>query len=263
MYNGNHNDEEQSPRNNDDHQPQHHHDEQHEHEQPLVPHGCHNQCTGQIASGPRGDSSPPSTSSSSHSADRSAKTTATEAVASNKTVSNISEAAAHSAQIAVPSTSSSTSGDSSNDPSSTSSDRPIIKVKRPVAQPYKNIRAGPSTMYSFIRFVNRTKRSIDVVWVNYEGIGVHYRSLKPGHSVDVNTFVGHPWIFCDSDTGDRLVVDNKEVFEPVGWDPQDGWPPTRKKITITQPSKLQVIVHHNCFNYAQAILWSIYAIKIN
>ena len=97
-------------------------------------------------------------------------------------------------------------------------------------------------MYSFVRFVNRTERSIDVVWLNYEGIGVHYCTLKPGHCIDVNTFVGHPWIFRDSQTGDKLMVNSKEVYEPVGWGPQDGWPPKRKLVSIMLPSKLEFVV---------------------
>ncbi len=91
---------------------------------------------------------------------------------------------------------------------------------------------------SFVRFVNRTIRQVDVVWLNYEGIGVHYRSLTPNQWVDVNTYVGHPWIFRDSETGDKLVVQLQEVFEPPHWNAQN--PPTRKIFNITIPGMLSI-----------------------
>ncbi|XP_060064238.1 von Hippel-Lindau disease tumor suppressor-like [Ylistrum balloti] len=98
------------------------------------------------------------------------------------------------------------------------------------------LRSGRSTVTSFVRFVNRTHRFVDIVWLNYEGARVKYKTLQPGQFVDVNTFVGHPWIFRDSDTGDHLVVKLREVFEmTTGWTPNDGVPPWRKVINITIP----------------------------
>jgi len=99
----------------------------------------------------------------------------------------------------------------------------------------KLLKSGRSAMYSFVRFVNCTVRRVDIVWLNYEGIGIKYKTLDPEQCVDVNTFVGHPWIFRDSDTGDKLVVQLKEVYEPVGWVQHDGWPPKRKLVSITIP----------------------------
>lgn len=55
--------------------------------------------------------------------------------------------------------------------------------------------AGKSVISSFVRFVNRTQRHVDIVWLNYEGARVRYKTLQPEQFVDVNTFVGHPWIF--------------------------------------------------------------------
>ncbi|XP_033732285.1 von Hippel-Lindau disease tumor suppressor-like [Pecten maximus] len=98
------------------------------------------------------------------------------------------------------------------------------------------LRSGRSNVTSFVRFVNRTHRFVDIVWLNYEGARVKYKTLQPGQFVDVNTFVGHPWIFRDSDTGDHLVVQLREVFEmTTGWTPNDGVPPWRKVINITIP----------------------------
>ncbi|OWF36284.1 von Hippel-Lindau disease tumor suppressor-like [Mizuhopecten yessoensis] len=98
------------------------------------------------------------------------------------------------------------------------------------------LRSGRSSVTSFVRFVNRTHRFVDTVWLNYEGARVKYKTLQPGQFVDVNTFVGHPWIFRDSDTGDHMVVQLREVFEmTTGWTPTDGVPPWRKVINITIP----------------------------
>ena len=79
----------------------------------------------------------------------------------------------------------------------------------------RRMRSGPSQVCSLVRFINTTQRSIDIIWLNYEGIGVVYRTVRPRQYVDVNTFVGHPWIFRDSATGDRMCVQTREVYEPV------------------------------------------------
>ena len=105
----------------------------------------------------------------------------------------------------------------------------------------KSKKLGPRQLsMSLVRFVNRTTRKVDVVWLNYEGMGVKYRTLNPGEGVDVNTFVGHPWIFRDNITGEKLVVQANEVFEPEAW-AQNGngntWPLQRKHVAITIPGK--------------------------
>ncbi|XP_041369257.1 von Hippel-Lindau disease tumor suppressor-like [Gigantopelta aegis] len=99
----------------------------------------------------------------------------------------------------------------------------------------KWMKSGRSVVYSFVRFVNCTKRRVDIIWLNYEGARVKYRTLQPHQFVDANTFVGHPWVFRDADTGDRLMVQLREVYEPVGWSSSDGWPPQRKVVNISIP----------------------------
>jgi von Hippel-Lindau disease tumor supressor len=93
-----------------------------------------------------------------------------------------------------------------------------------------------SVVCSFVRFRNRTQRGVDIIWLNYEGARVKYKTLYAYEFVDVNTYVGHPWIFLDVETGERLVVDLKSVYEPTtGWVPGQ-WPPMRKVVNITIPS---------------------------
>ncbi|XP_045196823.2 von Hippel-Lindau disease tumor suppressor-like [Mercenaria mercenaria] len=98
------------------------------------------------------------------------------------------------------------------------------------------LKSKKSIHYSFLRFLNKTKRKVDVVWVNYEGARVRYKTLNPDQFLDINTFAGHPWIFFDSETGDKMVVQLKEVFEPVAWNSEgNNWPPQRKVVNITIP----------------------------
>ena len=78
----------------------------------------------------------------------------------------------------------------------------------------RRLRSKGSYLHSYIRFVNRTQRRVDIIWLNHEGVSVHYKTLPSQNWVDVNTYVGHPWIFRDANTGDKLVVHLKEVFEP-------------------------------------------------
>lgn len=92
-------------------------------------------------------------------------------------------------------------------------------------------------VHSFVRFVNQTLRKVDIVWLNYEGARVRYKTLQPDQFVDVNTFVGHPWIFRDADTGDKLMVQLQEVFEPIGYNINEGWPPQRRVVRISIPGK--------------------------
>ncbi|KAL3871094.1 hypothetical protein ACJMK2_039113 [Sinanodonta woodiana] len=101
----------------------------------------------------------------------------------------------------------------------------------------QSLRSRPSAQNtrSFIRFCNKTNRQVDIVWLNYQGENVRYSTLGPHQFVNVNTFAGHPWISCDSQTGERLVVELKDIYEPVAYDPQEGWPPQRRVVNITIP----------------------------
>ncbi|XP_066583997.1 von Hippel-Lindau disease tumor suppressor [Prorops nasuta] len=67
---------------------------------------------------------------------------------------------------------------------------------------------------SFVRFVNKTNRDVKIYWVDYQGRAVSYGQMAPDYYVDINTFVTHPWIFVDRDTGDRFTVEQRDVFFP-------------------------------------------------
>ncbi|XP_046384956.1 von Hippel-Lindau disease tumor suppressor [Ischnura elegans] len=76
------------------------------------------------------------------------------------------------------------------------------------------VRSLNSDHRAYVRFRNNTVRKVDVIWINYEGSRVKYRTLLPGQFFDANTYLSHPWMFRDSDTQDKLVVKSKEVFRP-------------------------------------------------
>ena len=61
--------------------------------------------------------------------------------------------------------------------------------------PLKKLKSGPSRRPAFVRFVNRSSRNVDLIWLGYQHVGVRYKTMPPASHVDVNTFVGHPWIF--------------------------------------------------------------------
>ncbi|XP_066267785.1 von Hippel-Lindau disease tumor suppressor-like [Branchiostoma lanceolatum] len=94
--------------------------------------------------------------------------------------------------------------------------------------------SGPSLVHSFTRFINKSDRCADIIWIDYEGKRVTYTTdLRPGEFFDVNTFVGHPWIFRDSLARDKLTVRCKEVYFPTPWN--GDWPPQRTTINIGIP----------------------------
>lgn len=79
------------------------------------------------------------------------------------------------------------------------------------------LRSKHSRHLSYVRFINKSNRTVDVIWIDFEGHRVKYKALQPGVFFDVNTFATHPWVFLDSETQDKLVVKCKEVFLPEPW----------------------------------------------
>ena len=112
--------------------------------------------------------------------------------------------------------------------------QPLWKLRNPA----RGQRSGQSRVPSFLRFVNRTTRRVNVTWIDYDGRSTHYKTLSAGCCVDVNTFVGHPWTFQDRDSGDTLVVQSQAVYLPEAWNrDKDGWPPRRRLVFISLPGE--------------------------
>ncbi|CAG9810759.1 unnamed protein product [Chironomus riparius] len=79
------------------------------------------------------------------------------------------------------------------------------------------LRSRESNIRAFVKFINCSPRKIEVHWINYRGKNVHYSTLEPSASVVVNTFVTHPWICLCPDTGQRMCINNNEVFLGKPW----------------------------------------------
>ena len=86
---------------------------------------------------------------------------------------------------------------------------------------------------SYVKFICRTNRRVDVYWLNFKGEKIKYATLTNGKSVCFNTWTTHPWVFRDADTFDVLVANNRdEYYYPAAWDGQN-----HTQVTIDTPSK--------------------------
>lgn len=101
-----------------------------------------------------------------------------------------------------------------------------------------------SNIRAFVKFVNTSERDVDVHWLNFRGEKISYSTLPPGchcnvsqvnsemlrgrhqvhrafvifsFSLQINTYVTHPWVFSCSQTGEKLKVNNNDVFFPEPW----------------------------------------------
>uniref|UniRef100_T1J7I0 von Hippel-Lindau disease tumour suppressor beta domain-containing protein n=1 Tax=Strigamia maritima TaxID=126957 RepID=T1J7I0_STRMM len=75
------------------------------------------------------------------------------------------------------------------------------------------LKSGSDRLKAFVRFLNKTNRDVDVIWLNYEG----QRTLHPEQFLDVNTYVTHPWIFRDSSSRAKLLGSREEIYQPQFW----------------------------------------------
>jgi von Hippel-Lindau disease tumor supressor len=71
-----------------------------------------------------------------------------------------------------------------------------------------------SEVRAFVLFENKTTRIICVFWVNHNGRLVLYKSLLPNMTCSINTYISHPWVFKDANTGELMQVDHNEVYWP-------------------------------------------------
>jgi hypothetical protein len=52
----------------------------------------------------------------------------------------------------------------------------------------------PTTQATSILFENDGAHAIAVMWVNFDGVEVHYATLHPGGTLHQETFLGHVWV---------------------------------------------------------------------
>lgn len=96
-------------------------------------------------------------------------------------------------------------------------------------------KSSKSIIQSRVTFKNITERKASLFWLDYNGERVLYKKLGSGEETKMNTFVGHPWVFRDSDSGDELVAgEGKKVLWPEEW--REGSPNT--VVTINIPGQI-------------------------
>lgn len=75
--------------------------------------------------------------------------------------------------------------------------------------------SGESAQEVFVLFVNKSARYVDIFWINYKGKQENFGTIEPGGQRKINTFSTHPWIFRSKGTGEKLHIDNKDIFWPI------------------------------------------------
>lgn len=83
------------------------------------------------------------------------------------------------------------------------------------------LRSGPSRKGCPIRFVNRTSRKVNVIWLDFEGYPRNYGTLEPTMYFHISTYEGHPWICKDSLTMTRMLINSVEVYYPSAVDEEE------------------------------------------
>lgn len=67
-----------------------------------------------------------------------------------------------------------------------------------------------------VRFINRSRSRVKVLWLNYQGEQVLYSTLEPSHGrYDVNTYVTHPWIALEESTNAVMLLNFRKIYFPV------------------------------------------------
>ena len=71
-----------------------------------------------------------------------------------------------------------------------------------------------------LHFVNNTDRVVDMYWISYDCQETFYYELQPGEFYDQQTFVTHPWVIRDVETGTPLaaLVAEQDATVTIGGD---------------------------------------------
>jgi VHL beta domain len=99
---------------------------------------------------------------------------------------------------------------------------PLPSLPAQSADQEKALKSLSSSQSTFVHFVNHSSKPVDVYWLNYGGLRVIYRRLRPTQSYDQQTYVTHPWVVT-TQYGDGLAI-----FQPI---------PLRAQAVITDDMK--------------------------
>lgn len=83
-------------------------------------------------------------------------------------------------------------------------------------QPSTSPRSLHARIGTPVRFINRSRSRVKVLWLNYQGEQVLYSTLEPSHGrYDVNTYVTHPWIALEESTNAVMLLNFRKIYFPV------------------------------------------------
>jgi hypothetical protein len=57
------------------------------------------------------------------------------------------------------------------------------------------LRSAEDTMALTVTFTNQSSIPIKLYWINYQGTLTWYEDIEQGQSYDMDTYIGHPWLF--------------------------------------------------------------------
>nr|CAH7718625.1 unnamed protein product [Callosobruchus chinensis] len=75
-------------------------------------------------------------------------------------------------------------------------------------------RSRSSEQKAYVRFVNKTGKRVELVWLDFNGMYVRYQILAHEEYLDVNTYKGHPWIALDFESKDRMHIEKSSIYFP-------------------------------------------------
>ena len=104
-------------------------------------------------------------------------------------------------------------------------------VKRANKVANQSLKSSQSVTACHVRFENRTTRRTDLLWFDYNGCAVRYCTIPPDCGVNMVTFVGHPWMCCDTDSGYQVLINHRDVFTATSGTDQQ----SRTTVMITIP----------------------------
>ncbi|XP_069824818.1 von Hippel-Lindau disease tumor suppressor [Dendropsophus ebraccatus] len=84
----------------------------------------------------------------------------------------------------------------------------------PRADSVPQLRSLNSRQLIQVVFCNRSPRTVQPIWVNFQGDPQPYPALRPGTGRRMNTYLDHIWLFREVDTDVALTVNKKEIYIP-------------------------------------------------
>lgn len=88
-----------------------------------------------------------------------------------------------------------------------------------MARVVSGFRSGPSRKACWLQIVNRTSRTVNIIWVDYYGRETNYGMVEPRNVKSIHSYEGHPWLCRDTSSKRRLLLNNNELFVPACAEP--------------------------------------------